>query len=763
MVNVYLENTEIPVIQAEYSVETLREKFVNELKLQKNDYDELKKQKKELRDNLPEIIDAEDTDFVKEDLNSYYTGISEKQGEIVKTATKNSQEYDLLENYGEAFAQLYQIRENSRKFGDDAELTFKEVEQNSPVGVMTQEQYFEMAANPEKNAKQLALEVKLADGEQFDLLAVPYDKPGENNKNLKIQLAVGDDTINKLNGEKLAKITEFCETHGLSVFDMDLPYSFDGSLDIDAKFETMFRELQERERQKYTDNSLQEAHHQDMRREVLQHEAQGKEQQLTGDVSYDLPTDNEVLQTESNADYHAAVATPNAPAPAQNAPKNNSKKKKGIKDAEAKFEEFIEVGLGKEQGFSYFKEHTGWFGRGWTEYIIYDGMDPDNRKKDGVRDKAGVPKFTYSCKIFMKEEKDGSLRFAYRTPNHKKVDDSIVNGMAGQFKGLGITHVSFPNGLPDAEKKLWRIALAENGIVPKGMGLDRSKAEGMLEAAKKKLSAEDFSKFRYRLALQMEKDNIKKGKVVAPSEQAYIDSLKNAHFYEAFTEGYGNKLKSTLRDILDKADVNHEDGAVEKVAAYRALRRLFDAYKETVHANNILGSSALTDKEKQQIAAEGLTMPVHTMNEEQIGRLFEIMLPGSKAEAKKELDGALLDARDVNNKMSKGAKRADNVIIKEVFDGARSRFEKINEMLKSLGVEEIDFPKAFGRLHYDNFYVEHPEFQRKPAPTNTTPTNTTPTNTTPTNTTPTTGRTPAGHSQTVTGPVNIGRISARDL
>jgi hypothetical protein len=151
------------------------------------------------------------------------------------------------------------------------------------------------------------------------------------------------------------------------------------------------------------------------------------------------------------------------------------------------------------------------------------------------------------------------------------------------------------------------------------------------------------------------------------------------------------------------------------------------------------------------------------MNEEQIGRLFEIMLPGSKAEAKKELDGALLDARDVNNKMSKGAKRADNVIIKEVFDGARSRFEKINEMLKSLGVEEIDFPKAFGRLHYDNFYVEHPEFQRKPAPTNTTPTNTTPTNTTPTNTTPTTGRTPAGHSQTVTGPVNIGRTSARDL
>ena len=99
-----------------------------------------------------------------------------------------------------------------------------------------------------------------------------------------------------------------------------------------------------------------------------------------------------------------------------------------------------------------------------------------------------------------------------------------------------------------------------------------------------------------------------------------------------------------------------------------------------------------------------------------MGQLYEIMLVKSKADAKKEVDEALLAARDVNNQTSKGAKRADNVIIKEVFDGARNRFEKVNEMLTPLGVDEISFPKAFGRLHYDNFYKEHPEFMKKKEP-----------------------------------------------
>ena len=94
--------------------------------------------------------------------------------------------------------------------------------------------------------------------------------------------------------------------------------------------------------------------------------------------------------------------------------------------------------------------------------------------------------------------------------------------------------------------------------------------------------------------------------------------------------------------------------------------------------------------------------------------MFEILLPKSRKDAKQELDEALMSARDTNTRQAYGPKRADNIIIKEVFDGARMRFEKINEMLGSLGVDEINFPKAFGRLHYDTFYHEHPEYFRKP-------------------------------------------------
>ena len=144
-----------------------------------------------------------------------------------------------------------------------------------------------------------------------------------------------------------------------------------------------------------------------------------------------------------------------------------------------------------------------------------------------------------------------------------------------------------------------------------------------------------------------------------------------------------------------------------------AMRRLFDVYKETVDNADILHSRNLSSEEKQTIKQAGLTGPVSDFTVEQMGQLYDIMLVKSKADAKKEIDEALLAARDVNNQSSKGAKRADNVIIKEVFDGARNRFEKVNEMLAPLGVDEISFPKSFGRLHYDNFYKEHPEFMRK--------------------------------------------------
>ncbi len=717
MADILLENTNVFELKPEYSVAELRKKFEQEQNSFKNDYNENVAEKRRLKEAYENFASDNEAafDYNENDLLNHKNDIEKNQHTIIQKAATDHNNLELLNKYETSFATLYQLKEQSEKFTDDTKLSFKEIDQKNQAGIITQEQYYEMNANPEGQIKQLALEVELPSGEKFDLTMPPYDKPGADSKEVKAQISFDNKALQELNAEKMARIMEFCESHGLSTFQMDVPYSFDGNIDAQTKINSLLQQVKEQNKQKELEAFNQEAINQIKHEQELQQTAPQNSPERNTIVSNDTPLPTEVIETEEPSPAAPTPANTQQPAPAK------KKAEKTLADAEAGFEKFLEGGLRKEKGFNYFKEHTGWFGSGWTEYIVYDKSDPQNRKKDGVRDKNGEAKFTYSFKLFVKKEK-GKFRFAYRTPGNKKIDDSVVNGMVGQFKDLGITHVRFPDGLQDAEKKMWRIALAENGIVPVGMGLDKAKAEGMLKAAKEKLSAEAYRAYRYKLAIQMEKDNIKKGKVVSPSEQDYIDGIKNSQKYLAFTDGYEGKLKGMLRERLDKADVNHDDGAIEKAAAYMAMRRLFDAYRETVDHADMFSSENLSLEEKQQLKAAGLTGPVSEFDTEQMGKLYEIMLVKSKADAKKEIDEAMLDARDVNNKGSKGAKRADNVIIKEVFDGARNRFEKVNEMLTPLGVDEISFPKSFGRLHYDNFYKEHPEFQRRaPQQTNTPP------------------------------------------
>ncbi len=437
----------------------------------------------------------------------------------------------------------------------------------------------------------------------------PYDKPGADSKEVKAQISFDDKALQELNAQKMAHIMEFCESHGLSTFQMDIPYAYDGNIDAAEKIKSLMEDVKAlRAAEKNKANNQEFTESEVHKKELSKTAPQNVTEEIREDISYGLPPEDKIFTAEfaeeaednsgQNEQHSAAAASQEQ---AQQAPQPKAKPQKAKKtqdDAEAGLEKFLEGGLRKERGLTYFKTHTGWFGTGWTKYIVYDKADSQNRKKDGIKDKNGEPKFTYNFKLFVKQE-NGKFRFAYRTPGNKKIDDSIVNGLSGQFKDLGITHVRFPDGLQDAEKKLWRTALAENGIVPVGMGLDKAKAEAMLKAAKEKLTAEAFRKYRYKLAIQMEKDNIKKGKIVSPSEQDYIDSIKNSQKYLAFTEAYDGKLKGMLRDRLDAADVNHDDGAIEKTASYMAMRRLFDTYQEVVDHADILNSKNLSPEESQ--------------------------------------------------------------------------------------------------------------------------------------------------------------------
>ena len=729
MAEVLFENTQVFEPKEGFSTEDLRKKFAaQEQSLQKEyavytgNYVNLKK----LHDNLANSSAESSLDYTDKELAERREELASNQKDLREKIAQNSADIRLLDKYENSFAALYQIKQQNEYMGDEAKCSFREITQNKLAGITTQEQYYEMSANPKGEVSQLALQVELPTGEKFDLTMPPYDKPGADGKEIKAQMSFDEKALQELNAQKLARIMDFCETHGLPSFQMDVPYSYDGSVNVSEKMKELLAQVKEQKTAENQAVSQKEFDDIAARKETLAKSApQNVSDDMRRGLSADLPDDSKVFAAEDSdkADTKDLEQAANQIPPAatqQSAvqsvqPTKKEKSKKTIADAEAGFEKFLEKGLNKQMGFTYFKEYTGWFWTGWTEYIVYDTSDSDNRKKDGRRDKNNMPKFTYNFKLFVKEDK-GKFSFAYKTPENKKIDDSVVNGMVGQFKDLGITRVNFPDGLPDAEKKLWRIALAENGIIPAGMGLDKAKAEGMLKAAKEKLTAEAYIKYRYRLAKQMDKENKKKGKVISPSEQDYIDGIMNTQKYMAFTEGYNTKLKGMLRDRLDAADTNHNDGAVDKTASYKALRRLFDAYKESVDNTNLLGSKYLSSEEKQKLEAAGLTGQVSEFSPEQIGQLYEIMLVKSTKEAKDEIDQAMLDAKDLKNRTSKGAKRADNVIIKEAFDNARNRFEKVNELLSPLGVDEISFPKSFGGLYYDNFYKEHPEFLQRQQP-----------------------------------------------
>lgn len=718
MADVLLENTNVFAPKKGYSAEELRESFEKKQKELRLQYEEnIKNHKADLQtikseqqdDNLPkEIYDAEVHDF-RDSQNE----LIKNQRQLTEDMSKQQVLLNLLDKYDNSFASLYQIKQQEEFGGDGTKCSFKEVEQK-PAGIITQDQHYEMGTNPDGKLKQLALEVDLPTGEKFDLLMPPYNKPGADNREVKAQISFEDKALQELNAEKMAHIMEFCESHGLSTFQMDIPYSFDGNIDAAEKIKSLLQQVKEQKAAEDTavmgkEYSNQQERAAELDKSRIAQSSLDNSQMPQQSVSPDLPAEQEILNEENIPDIDAMFSNANINM-AKAAKKAKADRPKTLADAEKGLEKFLEGGLRKSQGYSYFKEHTGWFGRGWTEYVVYDKSDPDNRKKDGKKDKNGEVKFTYSFKLFVKQE-NGKFRFAYRTPGNKKIDDSVVNGMVGQFKDLGITHVRFPKGLQDAEKKLWRIALAENGLVPVGMGLDKAKAEGMLKAAKEKLTAEAYSQYRYKLALQMNEDNHKKGKVVSPSEQEYIDSIIASHKYSALTDAYSDVLKPMLRKKAYQAGRNDEDGAVDKCAAYMAMRRVFDIYEQSVDNADVFSCSSklLSNEEKQKLRDAGLNGPVTKFSVDQMGKLYEILLPESKKAAKAKLDKALIA------EMSRAARRNENIVIKEVFDAVRTDLEQISEDLQAKGLEEITFPKVAGGLKYDKVFIEHPELKRKPA------------------------------------------------
>ncbi len=651
--------------------------------------------------------------------------------------------------FAPAFAQLYRIKDLSEKYGENAKVKFEVIEDSKDSGYLTYEQYLAknvswLAQNEEDRGKipHLSLNIELESGLNFNLMAEPYNG---NEARSKLQIALDKETLeqfdfsdksqDKVNKEKIKQIVEYCEKFGFSVFDLSIPTTYEGDVDIDAFYKAheldipsgelldlqrgfyrVLREIQNEKEAEYRQRDEDEMRSMEVTRARKAAEKENDPDFNPDDYGDDLePKESASAGEEELPDPEWVEAARDSTDEVQQAAaqaymaakaaKKKERKKKALKSVEKEIEDLLQSGFGKQRDVSYIKK--GLFHSAWTEYIVYD--QDYAYKDDGKRDKNGVAKFTYSYKLFIRKDKNGGISFAYRTPNGKKIDDSVIDGLAGKFKDLGYTHINFPQGIPDNEKAIWRKALAEKGIVIKGMSIDRSKAEGMIKAAKEKLSTEKLVEFKYRLALQMKENYAAKGKTPDDSEREFVQGLINSYRYRAFTNGYAMAVKSKLTHIM-RDDTDRDFGAVNKIAAFRTLRVMFDLYQAALDSPSLLVDGIktkegfeLNDKEKEDLRQAGLVGPVEEFTPEQLATLYEILGHRQREEVKTVVYADLDEMMD-QPEYFRGAKRAHDIIIRGIYDTEVQKVNGINEDLAANGIDEIGLPKSTrARLDYNDY------------------------------------------------------------
>ena len=666
---ILLENGQIAVLGDQYSDEMIRADYMRE----KEDI------VKSLEMEKTVLSEGDDWDSLPESEQTRLMIEQQKKhmADVQNATRKYDQELALLDSYGDSFRYLYKIKKENPLFlsSEDYQLEFVEIEQTSDNGgILNIEDHVRMSANNNDSIRQIALHVDM--GEDFPSFYLTMPKSDHNEARVKAQIVMDAEDLSSFetenaalsqrNAEIIKRMMQFCEAHGLSTVDFDVPYAYDGSVDGNELYDRYRRRLDAQAAKTSEDvkasfsavkNDVlssveQNSRNQTREREVLRRQAEEK----------GIDPDAEEYSPDPVADRYISCAAflPNKKG---NAPSNKAVQNVSSQKLLTEIEDFLENGLGKRKGLSYWKKQP--LLQNWdAEYIVFDRENQDNFKNY----KRNNSKGKYSFRLCVRTNKDGSLDICYMTQDTKPLDESIINGLAGHLKALGVTHVNFPKGLSDREKGIWRKALAEQGLIPLGIGLDRSKISAMLDAAKKKLSDEEYYDYEHRLALQVAEDYKKKeakGKKVPASEWEYIQAKLMTYQYKNFATTYNDVLKGKITRIVHPKQET-ENGAIDKIAAFRNLRKVFDVYKEQIQNG-------------------------HTMSAQEITELYDKMFVQSRIEAKKMLDEKFNEA---------GPKRADEVVKSGVFSSVYNNCKSMVKELKSLGVDGIELPEATSELPY---------------------------------------------------------------
>lgn len=594
------------------------------------------------------------------------------------------QDMALLKKYPESFPYLYSVREHAK--ADEMQGTFREV-LSDDAEIVTEAG----DVMPRDEALELNYEI---DGVPFAVSAEPYDKPGEDEAQLRGRINFSVKAIENLNEERLKQILAFCEQHGMSVYDIDIPMK-EGKVDLDEKLASLMQKVMDARRAQDAANPGAGADD-----ENLNHY-----QEITPEIK----------------DLDVAFVKGTKVKPKAKAPKTLSNVKNDLL-------ELIEKDMKKTRGLTFFERTRNVGGLSTTVFSIYDKPDKDNEKKDGLKDKNGVYVPTYTYRLYVSQNsKTGRFVFGYSTPNGKKLDDAMAGDFIGVVKKSGATHVNFSN-LSNADKGVWMMACAEKGLVPIGISINMAKAKAMVEAARKKLNHEEFVLFKKRLADQMIENSEKKnpGKArfgMEKSEYDFVQTMRSGYDFENFRSAYDAEggLYTTVLSRIEEGGANAEKGAAITFGAMRTLRSVFDLYVKNQQSTfgealaKSTGSNnkyALTKEEVLALSQIPAGKPMMELTTEDFMTIYRVLEPRQVKQAEEDILSAY------RRELKRKPQRADTIVLtSDLFPKVKTEVNGINIYLGREGIDTLTLPNEHSGLSFARPEELNPQPTNQNAPT----------------------------------------------
>lgn len=414
-------------------------------------------------------------------------------------------------------------------------------------------------------------------------------------------------------------------------------------------------------------------------------------------------------------------------------------------------------GLNKQKGWTAFKSYKGSRIRdvfraasgkgmsGWDCWTIYDQGNMNNPDLDGKVDKEGYMKVKYAFKIYSRVTKDDKgkdrLEIRYAMPNGKKISDDYAEGLMHLFKGAGITHLNYPEGLPESDESTFRIAAAATGIVPMLKNLNEYKVKKMLEKSEAKLAPKDLLEYKLKLANWMEEcakeDCAKSGKPYDEHRNAtFISALKAEYDYTPFRDMYEKSggLRGVLDGVVKENEENDKDGLVKVYGASAAVKDLFEVYKEfevdKTRSDNTVDAVISTLAQKiqhpnpeqlkqdflQKMAEKGISAgkpfdfnkSFRDMSPKEVGALMRAMLPQEEKLAKAKIEEKFKKSVEITNSGGIGDK--ESTITSDMRRMARDNISNIDGELKDAGVKGIyTVPMGYADYDYSELRQKYPK------------------------------------------------------